>query len=203
MVNMSADELIAFEKEVEVIYLTGKIHGPVHLSGGNEHQLIEVFKDIKPTDWVFSTHRSHYHALLHGIDKHWVMNEIIAGRSIHLFNREHKFFTSAIVSGCVPIAMGTAMGIKMSGGDDHVWCFIGDMAFTTGIFNECEKYSSNFELPITFIIEDNKLSVNTPTLESWGNDYINDGILKPTVVESYRYKRTWPHIGCGKWVIFS
>ena len=46
------------------IYEKGKIRAPIHLSGNNENQLIKIFKKVKKQDWVFSTWRSHYHALL-------------------------------------------------------------------------------------------------------------------------------------------
>ena len=34
----------------------------------NEIQLIKIFKYIDKNDWVFSSWRNHYHALLHGFD---------------------------------------------------------------------------------------------------------------------------------------
>ena len=107
------EELIAFEKEIEKEWLDGNIHAPVHFSGGNEEPLIQIFKEIKKNDWVFSTHRSHYHALLKGVPRNFVKSEILDCRSIHLNNKEHKFFTSAIVGGIVPIALGTALAIKL------------------------------------------------------------------------------------------
>ena len=53
--------LIDFETEIKEIYEDGKITAPVHLSGGNEDQLIEIFKDVDKDDWVFSSWRNHYH----------------------------------------------------------------------------------------------------------------------------------------------
>ena len=53
--------LIDFETEIKEIYEDGKIIAPVHLSGGNEDQLIEIFKDVDKDDWVFSSWRNHYH----------------------------------------------------------------------------------------------------------------------------------------------
>ena len=61
--------LIDFETEIKEIYEDGKITAPVHLSGGNEDQLIEIFKDVDKDDWVFSSWRNHYHALLHGVPR--------------------------------------------------------------------------------------------------------------------------------------
>jgi TPP-dependent pyruvate/acetoin dehydrogenase alpha subunit len=49
--------LIEFEDLIVKHWEEGKIKGPVHLSGGNEEQLIEIGKRMKSTDWVFSTWR--------------------------------------------------------------------------------------------------------------------------------------------------
>ena len=189
---MTKDELIAFEKEVADRFERGEIHGPIHLSGGNEDQLIEIFKQIKPTDWVFSTWRSHYHALLHGVPREAVMDEIMAGKSMSLMFPEHNFFTSAIVGGILPIAVGVAWALKDS--DQQVWCFVGDMTATTGAFYESYRYSVNHELPIQFVIEDNGICCNTPTDAVWGEP------KSPTKHQRYEYQRTFPHVGMGKWV---
>ena len=60
-VKLTADDLIDFELRVKEEYEKGTIGGPVHMSKGNERQLIEVFKFIHPDDWVFSSWRNHYH----------------------------------------------------------------------------------------------------------------------------------------------
>jgi pyruvate dehydrogenase E1 component alpha subunit len=189
--------LIGFEKTIADHWESGRIRGPIHLSGGNESQLIEIFKRVKKNDWVFSTWRSHYHALLKGIPSEWLEEEIVGGRSITIVNKEEKFYSSAIVAGTIPIAVGAAMANKQMGNNEHVWCFIGDMAFETGIFMENYKYSKNFDLPITFVVEDNGVSTNTPTVETWK---IKSEI--PDDVIWYSYEKQWPHYGTGKWVIF-
>jgi len=61
------DRLIAFEKRVADAFNAGEIKGPIHLAGGNEEELIRHFQGIGSDEWVFSTYRSHYHALLKGI----------------------------------------------------------------------------------------------------------------------------------------
>lgn len=194
---MTKEELIAFEEEIKDLFLAGKIRAPVHLSRGNEEPLIEIFKQVEPEDWVFSAHRSHYHALLKGIDPEWVKNEIITGRSIHLNNKKHRFFTSAIVSGCLPIALGVAMAIKRKGEKRQVWVFVGDMAAEAGVFLECTKYAARQNLPVTFVVEDNQLSVNTPTQETWGFEKGEPHIIR------FTYMRHFPHIGAGEWVVFA
>jgi TPP-dependent pyruvate/acetoin dehydrogenase alpha subunit len=176
---------------------TGKIRGPVHLSGGNEKHLIEIFKRISENDWVFSTWRSHYHALLKGVSPDWLESEILDGRSISIINREKKFYSSAIVGGIIPIATGVAMSNKRDNKNEIVWCFIGDMTFETGTFMENYKYIKNFELPVRFVVEDNGVSTNTPTIETWGK---KEEI--PNDVVYYEYEKQWPHYGTGKWVVF-
>jgi pyruvate dehydrogenase E1 component alpha subunit len=204
---MTKEELAAFEAEIADIYLQAKIRAPIHLSDGNEEPLIEIFKKISPDDWVFSTWRSHYHALLHGIPKERVKEEILKGNSITLHFPEHHFFTSAIVNGIVPIAVGTALALKRKGEKRRVWCFVGDMTAEGGIFYENVKYAKNHDLPVTFVVEDNNMSISTPTDEVWGYDKTKQ---KPDYllwgrdnVLYYSYKKEkWPHIGVGKWVNF-
>ena len=193
---MTKEELIAFEQEIADAFGRGEIRGPTHLVGGNETTLIHLFKDIKKTDWVFSTYRSHYHALLHGVPVDKVRAEIMAGRSMNMFFPEHRFFTSAIVAGCLPIAVGVAYAMKRNGEEGKVWCFIGDMAATTGIFSESYKFIQANRLPIIVQIEDNGLSCNSPTNAAWGPyDDCNDA-------DGYIYDRTYPHVGIDKWVQF-
>jgi TPP-dependent pyruvate/acetoin dehydrogenase alpha subunit len=190
--------LIGFEKKIADHWEAGRIKGPVHLSGGNEKEILEIGKRIKPTDWVFSTWRSHYHALIKGIPSEWLEQEILEGRSITIVSQEYKFYSSAIVGAIIPIATGVALANKRDGKDDKVWCFIGDMAFETGGFMEMHKYSMRYNLPIIFVVEDNGVSTNTPTAETWNG--IKSGV--PDNVIWYNYKKKWPHYGTGKWVIF-
>ena len=191
----SRDELIQFEAEIAQAFEERKIPGPVHLSGGNEDQLIEIFRDIAPEDWIFSTWRSHYHALLHGIPESMVRAEIMAGRSMNLMFPEYHFFTSAIVGGILPIATGVAAALKRDGSSRKVWCFVGDMAARTGIYHESVDYASRQNLPIQFITEDNGLSCNTPTELVWGDH-------SSLVTQHYKYTRKPAHCGIGKWVNF-
>jgi TPP-dependent pyruvate/acetoin dehydrogenase alpha subunit len=194
----TSDELIAFEDNIVEHWEKGGIQGPVHLCNGNEEQLLEISKRMNDSDWVFSTWRSHYHALIKGVSPIWLKQEILEGRSITIVSEKDKFYASAIVSSIIPIAVGAAMGIKSNGGTEKVWCFVGDMAFETGQFYEMHKYATNLNLPIIFIVEDNGVSTNTPTIETWG------GIKReiPSNVIWYNYKNKWPHYGTGKWITF-
>jgi TPP-dependent pyruvate/acetoin dehydrogenase alpha subunit len=196
---MDKESLLAFEEDIRQDFLAKKIKFPIHFSKGNEEPLIEIFKQIKPGDWVFSTHRSHYHAILKGIPPEWIKAAIERGNSMHLMNAEHKFFASAIVGGSIPIALGMAMAIKRQGGKEWVWCFTGDMAAEAGIFHENQKYAYRFALPITFIVEDNDLSTTTPSRETWN---VPDFYDMHVNMRRYRYVRGCPHINTEQWVEF-
>ncbi len=191
----TVESLREFEESIREDYLAGRAKGAVHLSRGNEAQLIEIFKNIKRTDWVFSTYRSHYHALLHGIHPDTLRRVIRNGASIRINSTCEKFFSSSIVGGCLPIAVGTALAIKRNGGSDHVWCFVGDMAASCGMFNDCFEYSEVYELPITFVIEDNDMSTNTPTADVWNGCALEWKGKRGSFLRHYQYKREWPHSG--------
>ena len=189
---MTPSDLISFEREVADRFERGEIRGPIHLSGGNEEQLIDIFNGVPKSAWVFSTWRSHYHALLHGVPPEKVMAQIMAGRSMNLAFPEHRFFTSAIVGGILPIACGVAA----SGAS--VWCFIGDMTYRAGILMESWNFCTGHSFPVEFVVEDNGLSTNTPTNVAWGEpvDYHVPRLTR------YTYQRTFPHVGSGTYVQF-
>ena len=145
----------------------------------------------------FSTWRNHYHALLHGVNEEWLFNQIVLGKSMGIISKKNKFYSSAIVGGILPIALGVAMANKIKKSKDKVFVFIGDMTYETGIFHETFKYAENMKLPIKFIVEDNDLSTNTPTKKAWGK---KSKILKK--ITYYKYKRKFPHHGTGNWILF-
>ena len=195
--HYTVQDLKNFELEVAEIFNSGKIKAPVHLSDGNESHLIEIFKNVKDTDWVICSWRSHYQCLLKGVPRNELMDEIKAGRSISLCFPDYQIFSSAIVGGQIPIAVGLALAEKRKESDRHIWCFIGDMSFESGIFYEVHKYARNFDLPLYFVIEDNGVSTYTPTDATW-----NKKRDIPDDVIHYNYKSKYPHYGSGKWVVF-
>jgi len=202
MHNLTKKDLIAFEDKIIALYGAGKIKAPVHLSGGNEYQLIDIFKNINSTDWVFSTWRSHYHALLHGIPEDWLYKEILTGHSITIQCPKHRFYSSAIVGSIAPVAVGTAMAMKYKKLPDKVWCFIGDMGSQMGTFYEALKYAHGHDLPITFVIEDNGLCVNTATQKVWGRSDLQSSLEISKNIIHYSYTRKYPHMGIGKFINF-
>lgn len=192
---MTPKELISFEEEIASEFNQGKIPYPVHLRTGGEQELIEIFKSIKSDDWIFGSWRLHYQALLKSVPKDELRAAIHRGESMALRFDKERVYGSAIVGGCVPIALGVALAAKRSGADERVWLFIGDMAARTGIALEAMAYSEAHKLPLRWVVEDNGISVCTPTSEVWNCAKPFEGLNENIVVYSYRSK--YPHAGAG------
>ena len=199
---MDKEELIKFEEEIAELFNGANISAPVHLYYGNEDQIIDVFKKVRPQDWVFCSWRSHYQCLLKGVPTEEIKNEILAGRSISLCFPDYQIYSSALVGGSLPVAVGTAIAIKRKDEDSKVYCFMGDMTSETGIAHECIKYSRNHQLPIHFIIEDNSKSVCTDTRETWNSNKLSYESVSDPMITYYRYESKYPHAGAGTRVQF-
>jgi len=189
----TANDLINFEKEIVEIFKQRILPFMMHLSGGNENELIELFKEIKAEDYVFSTHRSHYHFLLKGGNKEKLIEKIKNNKSMFVFDKDIRFLTSSILAGTCCIATGVAYALKLKNSSSKVWCFIGDGAEDEGHFYEAVKYVESLQLPCTFIIEDNDRSVDS-SRELRGSTYV---VPWPKCVRRYHYKATFPHSGPG------
>ena len=167
----------------------------MHLSGGNEDQLLKIYDDILPCDWVFSTHRNHYHALLKGIHPNDLRESIRNGRSMFVYSRDHHFVCSAVLAGTCAIAAGVAWALKEEGSKAKVICFIGDGGEEEGHFYEAAMFVEAQELPCTFIIEDNDRSVDTQKKARRGVSRGLDELFG--CVRRYHYRSTYPHAGSG------
>jgi pyruvate dehydrogenase E1 component alpha subunit len=222
-VTLTPADLIAFEDEVCKHFADKKIRAPVHLDNGNEEQLIHIFKHfVNEEDWVMGSWRQHYKCLLKGVPQKDLMDAILEGKSISLCFSKHRVISSAIVGGILPVAVGTALGIKRKGESHKVVCFMGEMTSETGAAHECIKYSLNHDLPILFVLEDNGKSVCTPTLPVWnlpkltyapppaygflaqqGGELVDIGVSQiNSKLIYYKYESKYPHAGTGSRINF-
>ena len=205
---LNKQELIDFEEEIGNLFNSKMIRAPIHLYDGNEEQIFKVFEKIDlERDWVCCTWRSHYQALLKGVPKEFLKEKIIQGKSMVLNLPQYKVICSSIVGGIPSIAAGIAYAAKIKNTNEKVWCWVGDMSAETGAWSEAYRYSVANNLPIKFIVEDNELSVLTPTKEVWGDKkwylpedcdwFENDHLIY------YKYKNNkYPHAGAGMRVQF-
>ncbi len=199
---MTKEELREFEEKMADHFNNGRIRAPVHLYYGNESEMIKFFRRVRQNDWVFCSWRSHYQCLLKGVPQDVLEKDILEGKSISLCYPEYNIYSSAIVGGNIPVAVGVSMALKLKRIDSRVYCFVGDMTAESGIFMENLKYSMANQLPITFIVEDNGKSVCTDTMKTWNMKESTYKHLDDEYIYYYEYETKYPHAGAGKRVQF-
>lgn len=209
--SLTKQDLINFEKDIATCFNKGKIRAPIHLYDGCEEQMLDIFQEINPEDWICTTWRSHYQCALKGVPLDILKQDILKGHSISLCYKDYNIISSAIVAGILPIALGLAIDIKRKNLPNKVWCWLGEMTSCHGQFQECLRYAQNWQLPITYIIENNGKSVCTDTYKVWNTLSLpHEPIYKENKVIRissnlyyYWYKLDkWPHAGAGQRVQF-
>ena len=118
---------------------------------------------------------------------------------MHIFSSSLNFISSGIVGGTCAISVGLALGIKhkwknRKGESPHVWAFVGDGAEDTGNFAEAVRFGVARQLPLTFVIEDNDLAVESTKRDRWHNW---PRFNSPNIIR-YNYKRRYAHVGVGE-----
>lgn len=215
-INYTPNDLVQFEEEIRDCYMNKLIRAPIHLrSGGLEEPLIEIFKEVQPQDFVYAYWASHLHCLLKGVPRDQVRQSILDGNSIALCFPEQNVFCSGIASSLAGVAVGSGLASKMNGAKPfeggprndcdrpHVWLFTGDMSAESGSFHEAIKYAHHFKLPVTFVVEDNDVSVLTETRPTWGSNrpWFEDTPYAQRI-RYFKYKNGYPHSGVSVKVAF-
>ncbi len=199
------EDIVAFEQEIAAIFATGVIRAPIHLRAGREDYLVQIFKDhhIGDEDYVFGFWDSHELALLKGVPRQDLKQAILDGKSISLCFPQHKVLCSGIVGSLMGTAAGVAWSLKTQSKKGRVFLFCGDMSAETGIFHEAVKYVYNFDLPATFVVCDNGVSVMTNTRETWGaqEPWFKDTKYEKKIIY-FKYTNGYPHSGLGKLIKF-
>ncbi len=199
----TAQQLRQFEDDIKDCYLNKMIRAPIHLRGGCEDELIKIFADVKSEDYVYGYWATHLHCLLKGVPPEELKGQILAGNSISLCFPKHNIYCSGIVGSLAGVAVGTALSLKRDGKPGHVWLFTGDMGAECGIFHESVKYATHFDLPITFVVEDNGVSVLTDTRATWGHTQPWwEGTRYASKIRYFKYINEYPHSGISVRVAF-
>jgi pyruvate dehydrogenase E1 component alpha subunit len=162
----------AFEERVGQLTRADEVHGLVHLSVGQEGVAVGVCGQLRPDDPVYSNHRPHGHAIAKGAPLGRVMAELMGredglcrglGGSMHLVDVEHGFLgATGVVGGNVPLALGSALASRLSGGDQVAVVFFGDGAVQGGIFVESVNLATLWGLPAILVCENNGFAEFTP-----------------------------------------
>ena len=161
-----------FEEAAARAYTRGKISGFLHLYIGQEAIAIGTNLAMREGDRIVSTYRDHGFALAQGCDANACMAELFGkktglvggvGGSMHYFDRDKGMWGGyAIIGNHVPVAAGHAFASKYKGDGKVTLCFLGDGAVGIGPTHEGMTLAGLWDLPIVFVVENNRYSMGTP-----------------------------------------
>jgi len=160
-----------FEEKCAQAYQQKKIAGFLHLYIGQEAVGTGFFDHLADEDMVTDTYRCHGHALLKGLDPNGLMAELFGkvtgnvrgkGGSMHFFSKEKNFLGGhGIVGGQMPVGTGAGFACKYKETGGVSLTILGDGAVPTGSFHESLNLASLWELPVIYLIENNKYGMGT------------------------------------------
>jgi len=166
------------EEAIKILFTQGKIGGTTHLCIGQEAVSAGVIAQLRPDDFVSSTHRGHGHMLAKGGELKPMLAEILGridgyckgkGGSMHIASITlGNLGANGIVSGGLPIAVGSGLSAKMRGTDQITVVSFGDGAANEGNTHESMNMASVWQLPVLFLFENNGYAVSTHTSISMG-----------------------------------
>ncbi len=165
-----------FEERAARGYTQALIGGYCHLNLGEEAAVVGLMSALRPSDYLFTNYREHGYAITRGIDPNRVMAELYGrvdgvskgwGGSMHMFDIDKRMLGGyGIVGGQIPLATGVALAIDYRGEDDVVLCTMGDGTTNIGAFHESLNIAALWNLPIVYVIINNKLGMGTTVEKS-------------------------------------
>jgi pyruvate dehydrogenase E1 component alpha subunit len=160
-----------FEERCAQLYVEGKIGGFLHLYIGQEAVGVGAISQMRADDYLIAYYRDHGYALARGADPRLLLSELCGkftgisrgkGGSMHFYDiPAGNFGGDGIVGGHLPLAAGIGYGIRMRGTDQVCLCFFGDGAVNEGAFHETLNVSALWDLPVVYIIENNRYGMGT------------------------------------------
>lgn len=171
-----------FEEKAGQLYGMGLIAGFCHLYIGQEAVAIGMRHTMQKDDKVITTYRDHGHMLAVGSDPKKIMAELMGrkdgsskgkGGSMHLFDLDKHFYGGhGIVGASVPIGAGLAFAdkyrndLEIEKNNNITYCYFGDGAAHQGQVYESFNMAKLWNLPVIFIIENNKYAMGTSLARS-------------------------------------
>ncbi len=160
-----------FEERAGQLYGLGLIGGFCHLYIGQEAVAVGIQSALGEADSVITGYRDHGHMLAYGIDPKVIMAELTGraagisrgkGGSMHMFSVEHRFYGGhGIVGAQVPLGSGLAFAHKYNEDGGLCVAYFGDGAANQGQVYEAFNMASLWQLPIIFVVENNRYAMGT------------------------------------------
>jgi pyruvate dehydrogenase E1 component alpha subunit len=175
----------AFEERVRDLRREGDVVGSVHLCIGQEAIPVGACQALDLSrDTVFATYRGHGWALACGASLEAMFGELLGratgtngGRagSAYLSDPDHGFYgENSIVGAGAPIACGAALAAKFDGSGRVALTDFGDGAMNQGAVHEALNFAAAFDLPVVFLVENNRYSELTPIADMVRNARLVD-----------------------------
>ena len=173
-----------FEEQVDKFYMEGKVHGTGHLYIGMEAVAVGTILALDKRDVITSNHRGHGHCIAKGADTKLMMAELLGratgyckgkGGSMHIADIGlGNLGANGIVGGGIAIATGAALAIKQNKTGQIAMCFFGDGATNQGVFHESINMASIWDLPVLYVIENNKYGMGFPVGKAVNIEKLSD-----------------------------
>jgi 2-oxoisovalerate dehydrogenase E1 component len=149
--------------------------GWFQVSGSGHEALAAIIYAMRQDDYLFPYYRDRAMALARGVTNYELALAYLAkrdsssgGRQMpgHYSDRNRNIFSVATptASQCIPAA-GAAWGFKLAGSDQVVVTCVGDAATRQGEYYEAVAFAIQEQLPVIFLVEDNRYGISTPTEE--------------------------------------
>ncbi len=158
---------------------------PIHFCIGQEAVPAALSTLVRTDDFLFSHHRSHGYYFAKGAPLRELFAEIYGretgangGRagSQDISHSDSHFYSGAILSGAVSIAVGAAFGFKFKKSPQVAISGFGEGATDEGAFWEAMNYSGKQKLPILFVIENNRYATFSDQLKRQADDNITERV---------------------------
>ena len=174
-----------FEEKAGQLYGMGLIGGFCHLYIGQEAVVTGIQSMQEPQDTVITTYRDHAHMLACDMDPKGVMAELTGreggysrgkGGSMHMFSQEKNFFGGHGIVGA-STALGTGLAFAHKYNQDGGVCvaYMGDGSANQGQVYECFNMAKLWNLPVLYVIENNKYGMGTSTTRHAAGDLYRRG----------------------------
>lgn len=159
----------AFEKRVEEEFEKGVMRGTTHGCIGQEIIPVLTMNYVeKDKDVITGTHRCHGQILAYTGDPFRLVSEMMGkksgfnygmGGSQHI--KYENYITNGVTGGMAAVGAGIAFSMKKKEG--IVISFLGDGGFQEGYVQETLNMAQTFQVPILYIMENNKYAMSTCT----------------------------------------
>ena len=169
-----------FEERAGQMYGMGLIGGFCHLYIGQEAVVVGMQSAAKEGDSIITGYRDHGHMLACGMDPKGVMAELTGreggysrgkGGSMHMFSKEKGFYGGhGIVGAQVSLGVGLAFAHKYREDGGASFAYFGDGASNQGQVYESYNLAKIWDLPVVFLIENNKYGMGTAITRTAAGD---------------------------------